>query len=137
MSDYEDQTARLIGGLVIWLDDDIVVEPQCCCDIGDLARWERICNAEANSWHQLWIGHPWIFFKRANGLVSFSNYSDSNLKDLETVEIVFQLPEEELKFSILKIRKQQEAFEAKIFKVLDHMGIQNAAGIARLMVGNM
>jgi hypothetical protein len=86
IDDVEEQLSRLSGGIVVKEGNEILLKPTCCGDIGNIQEWENIFEAEASQWHQLWIGHPWIFYKRENGLICFSDYTDSNLKDLTDIK---------------------------------------------------
>ncbi|APH43493.1 Uncharacterized protein A9P81_4066 [Leptospira interrogans serovar Copenhageni/Icterohaemorrhagiae] len=91
----EDQVGSLDGGIVIKSENSIIITPMCCGDIGNLREWEKILESQNNIWKQLWIGHPWIFYRRANGFIEISNYTESNLDDFNDIQVEYKLTEEE------------------------------------------
>jgi hypothetical protein len=133
---FEDQIGRLSGGIVIKDDNVFCIEPQCCGDIEGTKEWEDIFAAQSYCWNQLWVGHPWIFYKRNNGMVEFSDYTELSLEEFKEIKSVFKVSEVELKHQIEKIRKEQNEFELKILKILNKMEIPNAERISKLMTGN-
>ena len=136
MDDYEEQVGRLIGGIVAKLDDEIIIEPQCCSDIGNLYEWEEIFETEKNVWKNLWIGHPWIFFRRINGQIEFSDYIERNLEDIDEMKIKCTMPENKLKVDLVNMRMQQNLLGEKIYRVLDKMKVGHALEISKIMSGN-
>ncbi len=72
----------------------------------------------------LWIGHPWLFYKRVNGNVEFSEYTDLNLEDFDNIKAVHTLPEIELAEEVKRIRKVQDDFADKISQALATMKIE-------------
>ncbi|AAS72276.1 hypothetical protein GS518_18315 [Leptospira interrogans] len=106
----EDQVGSLDGGIVIKSENSIIITPMCCGDIGNLREWEKILESQNNIWKQLWIGHPWIFYRRANGFIEISNYTESNLDDFNDIQVEYKLTEEEFFLELKKIREQQDEF---------------------------
>ncbi|MFC7772407.1 hypothetical protein [Flavobacterium sp. GCM10027622] len=136
MDDFEEQVTRIYGGIVVSDDNVLLIEPTCCGDIGNMKEWESIFDEKSNGWIQLWIGHPWIFYKKENGKVEFSDYTDLNLEDFKDIKSKFLFSEEKLKKEIEKIRSQQNKFELRIRKTLDKIEIINSERIAKLITGN-
>lgn len=133
---YEEQVSQICGGIVICENNISLIEPTCCGDIGNIKEWENIFEDKQGDWFQLWIGHPWVFYKKENGNVEFSDYTESNLKDFIEIRCKFHFSEVELKKEIEKIRTQQNQFELRIRKILDKIGIINSEHISKLMTGN-
>jgi hypothetical protein len=51
----------LNGGLAVRCPTaDVLIEPGCCADLGDVANWMEAANYRQTDWHPLWIGHPWL-----------------------------------------------------------------------------
>ncbi|MGQ2841347.1 hypothetical protein, partial [Leptospira interrogans] len=96
----------------------------------------KILESQNNIWKQLWIGHPWIFYRRANGFIEISNYTESNLDDFNDIQVEYKLPEEEFFLELKKIREQQDEFENRIYRILDKMKINKAKEISKLLTGN-
>lgn len=136
LDDFEEQISKIYGGIVIIENGIPLIEPTCCGDIGNLNEWESIFEDKSSAWHQLWIGHPWLFYKKEKGYVDFSNYTELNLDDFKDIKSKFQFSEEELKKEIERIRIGQNIFENRICEILNKMGINNSERIAKLMTGN-
>ena len=134
--DFEEQISRLSGGIVVKIGGEVVTEPSCCADVGDLENWEGIFTSEVNVWHQLWIGHPWVLYRISAGTVEFSDYTDSNPDDLEHIAPKYSISKEDLALEVRNSREKQEAFGEKILLVLKNMNIKNAAEITKLLLGN-
>ena len=97
LEDFKDRVSIICGGIVVEEGDDLLIEPTCCGDIGNIVEWEGIFESESNDWTQLWIGHPWLFYRKENGYVEFSDYTDLNLEDFKDIKSKFQFLEEALK----------------------------------------
>ncbi len=134
--DFEEQVHRMSGGIVVKENGVSCIEPMCCGDIGNMNGWLAIFEAQPNEWTQLWIGHPWLYYKRENDMVAFSDYTESTPADFSGLEVHFQFAEEEFKQELQKIAGQLKRFELRIRAILDKMGILNAERIAKLMTGN-
>jgi hypothetical protein len=138
LSDFEEYLVQLCGGVVI-IDTDtdkVIIEPSCCGDMSDIKNWESIEFSELNKWNHLWIGHPWVFYKKTEEHISFSDYTDYNLEEFKNISEIYRFPEQELISQIKEIRKNHDNFDTRIKRNLIEMGIDNAEGIAKLMTGN-
>ncbi|WP_452601472.1 hypothetical protein [Pontimicrobium sp. MEBiC06410] len=136
LSDFKEYVGQIIGGIVIVKNGKIIIEPTCCGDISDIQNWEEVGNAEFNKWTQLWIGHPWIFYKRTDNYIAVSDYTDYNLEDFKDISEKHKFSEQEFLSEIKISYKIQIEFENRISKILKEMGINNADEIAKLMTGN-
>lgn len=134
--DVEEQVGKIIGGIALAENNTIYMEPQCCGDIGNITEWESIFDNEWNVWNQLWIGHPWVYYRKNSGIIEFTNYTESNPGNFEEVDILVRVAESDLQIELKKIREQYNYFEYRIRKALDKMGIANAEQISKLMTGN-
>lgn len=132
----EEQIGKLSGGIVVKENDNFRIEPMCCGDIGTTKDWEQIFETATDNWIQLWIGHPWVFYKRNNGIIEFSDYTDSTPEDLKDIKSLFSVSETDLKNQLSNIRKQQDEFELNIRKVLNKINIPHSERISKLMTGN-
>jgi len=136
LEDYEEQVGIICGGIVVKVEDRFLIEPSCCGDIGNIVEWENIFTNENPNWKQLWIGHPWIFYRNVNGVVEFSDYYEANIEDVENVKSLMKVSVNDLKAQLKTIKAQQIEFENKIQDVLVAIGLQNSKQIAKLMTGN-
>lgn len=136
LMDFEEQVGKIFGGIALEENNTIFMEPQCCGDMGNITEWESISEAELNVWNQLWIGHPWVYYRKSNGIIEFTNYRESNPGDFKDRDILVRVAESDLQMELKKVRKQQNDFEYSIRKALEKMGIANAGQISKLMTGN-
>jgi hypothetical protein len=37
---------------------NVLIEPGCCGDLGNVASWRKVVGYRQAEWHPLWIGHP-------------------------------------------------------------------------------
>ena len=136
LSDYQEYVGQINGGIVVMDNEKVIIEPTCCGDLSDIQNWEEIGKTELNKWTQLWIGHPWLFYKRIDNNISFSDYTDFNLEDFKNISENQKISEKTFISEIQLMRKSLNEFEKRISKALTEMEINNADGIAKLMVGN-
>jgi len=109
------------GGLILMKNDQILIEPTCCVDLADLTKWEYIFENNSSEWSQLWIGHPWIFYKKENGKIQFSDYTEYMLSELENIQSVFEVNESDLKTEINKMKERQINFNNRVIELLKEM----------------
>jgi hypothetical protein len=50
----------LDGGLALCQADEVLAEPACCVDLGNLSDWRQAAAYRGAGWQMLWIGHPWL-----------------------------------------------------------------------------
>jgi hypothetical protein len=116
--EFGEQIEHLCGGVVIEAENQIIIEPSCCGDLDNLSGWENIFSAEPSVWQQLWIGHPWIFYRRFNDMVELSEYTDLNLEDFRDIRAIHTLSENELAEEVRKARQIQDNFTEKVRSIL-------------------
>lgn len=75
-ADPPDEVAALEGGFALMVDGAIVLEPQCCSDLGNLDRWWQAL-ASGEDWQMLWIGHPWSFTRLRAGKIEIAELSEN------------------------------------------------------------
>lgn len=136
LSDFQEGVRRIFGGIVIVENDKVIIEPTCCGDMSDIQNWEEIEKSESNKWTQLWIGHPWVFYKRTGNYIVISDYTDYSLEDFKNISEKYKFSEQKLLSEIKSSRNRQIEFENRIRKVLLELDIKNANEIAKIMTGN-
>ncbi len=120
------------GGIVVKENGVSCIEPMCCGDIGNMNGWLAIFEAQPNEWTQLWIGHPWLYYKRENDMVAFSDYTESTPADFSGLEVHFQFAEEEFKQELQKIAGQLKRFGTEDSCNSRQNGGMNAERIAEI-----
>lgn len=106
------------GGLILMKNDDVLIEPTCCSDLENLKNWQYIFENDSAEWSELWIGHPWIFYKKKNGKIQFSDYTEDMLSELENIQSVFEVDEVDLQIEINKMKERQIHFNNRVIKLL-------------------
>lgn len=135
MESIIEEVSRMDGGIALWENNQLYIEPQCCGDIGDLSRWEEIVQSAENQWHQIWIGHPFIYYRRNNGHIDFSDYVEPG-KEGKEYEVLVTVSQSDLQMELIKMRKLNNDFEQRIRKTLDKMGVADSVAISKILTGN-
>jgi hypothetical protein len=50
----------LLGGLALREQSQVLIEPGCCGDLGDIAGWRRAVGYREAKWKNVSNGHPWV-----------------------------------------------------------------------------
>jgi hypothetical protein len=135
LDEYEDQISKIDGGIFIEENNDFLVTSNCCGSLSDLSDWIDILNSKIGIWQQLWIGHPWIFFKRNQEIVEFSDYSEEVPYKTTDIQTKFVIPENWLRSELLKIQERQTKLTQRIEQILIKLNINNSKRISELMTG--
>ncbi|WP_298511516.1 hypothetical protein [uncultured Kordia sp.] len=117
-TNYEEELMSFEGGLRIE-QDDTVIEYQCCTDLSDYTEWEKVISKKSQQWEQIWIGHPWIYY-RYNGVnIEFSEYYDDtpNAEDIQTKMICSR---GEFVNELQQALSELEMFKERLCKIIDN-----------------
>ncbi|MCJ8153690.1 hypothetical protein MKJ01_07970 [Chryseobacterium sp. SSA4.19] len=106
------------GGIVLKKDHEFLLEPQCCADLEDIKNWEYIFENSVLDWSQLWIGHPYVYYRKFEEKIEFSDYTDRMLSELDNIECVFEIDQSDLKIEIDKMKVQQVKFKNRVRDLL-------------------
>lgn len=69
----------LDGGLALLQPDGgVLIEPQCCADVGGLNDWAAAAAYRGALWTMLWIGHPWLSVRYQAPWVILSDLHESD-----------------------------------------------------------
>lgn len=123
------------GGIVLKKDDEVLIEPSCCGDLENIENWEKVVENRSSGWGEVWIGHPWILYKRKNGVISFSDYTEANMNDVKEVKTRFEVEESEFKDELDKVIHHQLRFKNRVLTILKKMNINSAERISEFMSG--
>ncbi|MFM9402597.1 hypothetical protein [Myroides odoratimimus] len=134
LEEYEDQIAKLAGGIVVIEGEVILQEPMCCCDMDSCRDLLAIVESEEDTWIQLWIGHPWVFYRRRDGKVEFSDYTNDMLEE-EEIRVKWSIIEEDLVKELEQLDLELVIFKQKVNNVLIKKGFAEADNMATIMVG--
>lgn len=121
------------GGLVILDEKNILISTNCCGDLSDLNNWKDIFKAEVDRWHKLWIGHPFVYYRKRNGNIEFSQATENELS--ENIEIKHQISENWLKTNIDNIRVKQIQLLQRLENIAKDKQIPNTLELAQRLTG--
>jgi hypothetical protein len=110
------------GGIYIEQNNHKIVS-QCCGDIAGVEKWREIFNENNTYFKDIWIGHPWIFYKFDATKIYFSDYIEKHNTD--GLEIKFEFNKTEF---LEKLKQKIELFDKqkiKIFEVIDENDFQH------------
>ncbi|AZA92418.1 Uncharacterised protein [Chryseobacterium nakagawai] len=123
------------GGIVLKKEDEVLIQPSCCGDIENVENWQKVADHQSAGWAEMWIGYPWVLYKRENGIISFSDYTETNFTTIENVRIRFEVEESEFTNELEKVIQHQIRFKNRILDILKKMNINNAEKISKHMSG--
>ncbi len=110
------------GGIYMEHNNQKIVS-QCCGDIASVEIWRDIFNENNTYFKDIWIGHPWIFYKFDATKIYFSDYIEKHIND--GLEIKFEFNKTEFQE---KLKQKIELFDnqkIKIFEVIDKNNFQH------------
>jgi hypothetical protein len=64
--------APLDGGYALIDAGGVLIGPECCGTLGDLASWRGAAACRERDWQELWIGHPCMLARYADALLWLS-----------------------------------------------------------------
>ncbi|UII32285.1 hypothetical protein LVD17_00340 [Fulvivirga ulvae] len=124
----------LDGGLVIFVDDVPVVQPQCCSSLSDYQNWIDVINETSSEWKEVWIGHPMIYLRILNNKLQFSELTEDSVpKERVVNEFDFSLFQRELKRAIEEI----EDFKKRVERTLERLEYSQIKRISYTLINNM
>lgn len=120
----------LSGGLVLCHAGEILVEPGCCCDLGDLAEWKTAAAYRGLDWKMVWIGHPWVSARfDGNRLVLSEPHESAVPVDRWAVRPA------DLEAAVAAAQVVLEGLACDMQILLCDMGVRDARAAARTLAG--
>jgi hypothetical protein len=115
LEEYECLHIHFEGGIYIQYGTN-TIDSQCCSDIADIETWRDLLTAENTEWKDIWIGHPWVYYKFDDTYIYFSNYDDSGTDMPVTA---FQISKKEF-CALLELKLNMfDAFKQRVYQVID------------------
>jgi hypothetical protein len=74
-----EESPALGGGLALFSKGELLVEPTCCSDLGNISEWRDAAGYRGSEWRILWIGHPWLSVRYEGRWLVISEPHESNL----------------------------------------------------------
>ena len=121
------------GGIVLKQENQVIIEPMCCTDLGDIDNWLEIESAPNNAWGMLWIGHPWVYYRKMGDTIEFSNY----IENVENAIPKYQLNLAELYAALEKIMLEREQFIKRVQHALEQLKVEDSIEMAQSITGRL
>jgi hypothetical protein len=127
-----DHRAPLNGGLALRSrPQDLLIEPGCCADLGNLTGWRAAVAYKGDAWQELWIGHPWISVKFASPRLILSEQHET---DHPTAR--WAVCPRQLELALAAATVELERFASRIAGALLSLGFSgDCSSIARMLAG--
>jgi len=120
---YDSELLPIDGGLRIEFDNQDI-NHQCCSEINDFKNWEQILKDQSKIWKDIWIGHPWIYYKVDKELIYFSEYYDNNM-DQNDIKTMFAIDKNDFFTKLIVQFNELYKFRDKLEKVISNGDFQN------------
>lgn len=108
----DERLTAFSGGLAVRYHDEIVFEPQCCCDLTNIWDWESLLEHTEADETALWVGHPQLLVSYHH---SFLNFRAS--EEWET-RFKFEVTPEELRVALSNAKSIQSKFSEALLPVV-------------------
>ncbi|QDT64736.1 hypothetical protein [Calycomorphotria hydatis] len=107
-----DEIAGLSAGYALCDSEQVLIQPQCCCDFSNLESWEELVK-ERSVKSDLWIGHPQPLVEALNEVVKIrEGWEGAGAPDyLRVVSTTFA----DLQIAVDRAKKETE----KIFEAIE------------------
>ena len=131
--DDSDSKPILNGGLALSaVEQDILIEPTCCSDLGDVANWKVAASCEKEEWEMLWIGHPFLSVRYQQPRLILSDLHESNDPNER-----WSVKPGELKKAIIGAESELLKFSKRIGSILDDWGYEGPTSKVSLMLAGL
>lgn len=120
----------LDGGLALRSGGDVLVEPACCGDLGNLSEWRQAVGYRQPGWKMVWVGHPWASVRFAAGRLVLSDPHESDAPAAR-----WSIAPDDLGRAVAAAEAVLEGFARNLRPALGDMSVADAGAVARKMAG--
>lgn len=119
--EWDEHLYMMCGGVCLFEQDILVLAPSCCGDMNSLSDWDEILDHASDTWTELWIGHPWVYYRRDKDMIEFSNYTEANATTHheQDLAVMVRVSVTAMERELNKLKQQWSTFEFKFKTVLD------------------
>lgn len=123
-----DEICPFDGGYILNVNDEDLLYPQCCSDLGDIESWILLANGDSRGF---WQGHPWPIIEVKNNTIVFDlsvGKSDEHFVPIPLKE-KFEIERASLKKAVDSLVKELELFAVKLNEIncAEKLGFENLA----------
>ena len=115
LEEDSDEPSAMCGGYVLSVGERFI-DPQCCCDLGDIYEWVAASEHQGAEWAQVWIGHPWTHVRATDERLEFAELSEEGVP--EDDEPLVTVQRSSLEAKVASAKSAQLAFAARIEALL-------------------
>jgi hypothetical protein len=129
---FQDPDCRpvLDGGLALLCNNDVLIAPTCCSDLGDRSEWRMAAEYRSREWKTVWIGHPSVSVRfDAERLILSEPHETAAPVDRWIVE------PGELGQAVSAADAALEEFAQRLVPLVAPMGAIDPVAVARMLAG--
>lgn len=131
-----DEICPFDGGYILNVNNEDLLYPQCCSDLGDIESWILLANGDSRGF---WQGHPWPIIEVIDNKILFDlsvGEFDEHFVPIPLKE-KFEIERASLKEAVNSLVKELELFAVKLNEIncAEKLGFENLAKI--LIWGNI
>lgn len=112
--EFDYPASPLPGGIALLRDEQLLVEPRCCCDLTSLEEWYQALDTQ-NHEGDIWIGHAWLHWSTSGQTISFLEMNEVNEPVSETP---FAVERNELASALALSLKERSIFSARLVEAI-------------------
>lgn len=113
-SDNENIRTSFDAGFQL-ITENIRIGYKCCGEFCNYKNWEKILIEKNSTWTEIWIGHPWIYYRFEKGVIVFSDYTE----DPKTIKELVRFDFKEFEISLQDWLKEINRFKRSIRAYFD------------------
>ena len=117
LENIENRFSPLTGGYMLFKNNDVLFEPQCCCDLGDLRYWKQLTSLASENWHNLLMGHAMTHGRKIGDHIEVKEVPEYGNDE----PIIEKVNQNELRIALSKAEQKIIAFQKKIIPVINEI----------------
>ena len=117
LENIAERFSPLAGGYMLFNNNDVLFEPQCCCDLGDLMYWKQLTNLAAENWHNLLMGHAMMHGRKIGDAIEIKEIPEYGNDE----PIIEKVNQNDLQMAISKGEQKIKAFQNKIIPTINEI----------------
>lgn len=106
----------LPGGYVLRQDEETLLEPGCCGDLGDLREWRDACESREAQWQVVWIGHPWTHVSAVGERLAFLEPSEESSP--KKANVILRVERQDLAKAIETASQEVKALAERLIPIV-------------------
>ncbi len=117
INNIDDCLMPLLGGYMLFENNNILFEPQCCCDLGDINSFKELIDLKSENWYNLLMGHGLMSARRIENIIEIKEVPEYAGRE----PIIEQFEYKELHKAILEAEQKINVFREKIEVIINEI----------------